>query len=67
MSISHALSEQIRKPISRKTVSPRLNKEKLVARIPCCKPLISKKTRKVRQLHHRAYRIDRETIEYGSL
>ena len=39
-SISHAFYEQTGKPISRKTVSRRLNKEKLVARIPCHKPLI---------------------------
>ena len=36
------------KPISRKTVSCRLNKEKLVAQIPCRKPLISKKNHEVR-------------------
>ena len=46
-SISHAFCEQTRKPISRKTVSRRLNMEKLVARIPCLKPLISKKNQKV--------------------
>ena len=46
-SISHAFCEQTGKPISRKTVSHRLNKEKLVVRIPCCKPLISKKDQKV--------------------
>ena len=42
-SISRAFSEQTEKPISRKTVSRRLDKEKLVAWIPCRKPLISKK------------------------
>ena len=42
-SISRAFYEQIGKPITRKTVSRRLNKEKLVARILCCKPLISTK------------------------
>ena len=42
-SVSRAFCEQTGKPISRKTVSRRLNKEKLVARIPCRKPLISKK------------------------
>ena len=46
-SISHAFCEQIGEPISRKTVSRRLNKEKLAARIPCRKPLISKKNQKV--------------------
>ena len=46
-SISCAFCEQTGKPISRKTVSRRLNKEKLVARIPCRKPLISKKNQKV--------------------
>ena len=47
MSITCAFSEQIGKPISRKTVSHRLNNKKLVARIPCHKPLISKKNQKV--------------------
>ena len=47
ISISHAFCEQTGKPISRKTISHWLNKEKLVARIPCCKPLISKKNQKV--------------------
>ena len=47
-SISRAFCEQTEKPISRKTVSRRLNKEKLVARISCRKPLISKKNQKVR-------------------
>ncbi len=47
-SISHAFCEQTGKPISSKTVSCWLNKEKLVAWIPCCKPLISKKNQKVR-------------------
>ena len=47
-SISCSLCEQTGKPISRKTVSRRLNKEKLVARIPCRRPLISKKNQKVR-------------------
>ena len=47
-SISHAFCKQTGKPISRKTVSRKLNKEKLVARIPCCKPLIAKKNQKVR-------------------
>ena len=47
-SISHAFCEQTGKPISSKTVSSRLNKEKLVAWIPCCKPLISKKNQTVR-------------------
>ena len=46
-SISRAFCVQTGKPISRKTVSRRLNKEKLVARIPCRKPLISKKNQKV--------------------
>ena len=39
-SISPAFSEQTGKPISKKTVSCRLNKEKLMAWIPCHKPLI---------------------------
>ena len=47
-SISRAFCEQTEKPISRKTVSRRLNKEKLAARILCCKPLIPKKNQKVR-------------------
>ena len=46
-SISCAFCEQTGKPRSRKTVSCRLNKEKLVARIPCLKHLISKKNQKV--------------------
>ena len=45
-SISRAFWEQMGKPISRKTVSRRINKEKLVAWIPCCKLLISKKNNK---------------------
>ena len=48
MSISRALCEQTGKPIPRKTVSRRLNKKKLEARIPCHKLLISKKNQKVR-------------------
>ena len=48
MSISYALCEQTGKPFSRKTFSCWLNKEKLVALIPCCKPFISKKNQKVR-------------------
>ena len=47
-SISRAFFEQTGKPIFRKTLSRRLNKEKLVARIPCRKPFISKKNQKVR-------------------
>ena len=47
-SISRAFYEQTGKLISWKSVSRRLNKEKLVARIPCRKPLISKKNQKVR-------------------
>ena len=46
-SISHAFCEQTGKPSSRKAVSCQLNKETLVARIPCHKPLISKKNQKV--------------------
>ena len=46
-SISCAFRKQKRNPISRKTVSRRLNKEKLVAWIPRHKPLISKKNQKV--------------------
>ena len=64
-SISRAFSEQTRKPISGKTASCRLNKEKLVARIPCRKLLISKKNQKV--LLDRAYPVDRGIMEYGSL
>ena len=45
MSISFAFCEQTGKPISRKTVSHRKNKEKLVDWIPCRKPL--KKNQKV--------------------
>ena len=47
-SISSVFCEQTRKPITRKTVSRSLDKKKLVARIPCRKPLISKKNQKVR-------------------
>ena len=47
-SISRAFCGQTGKPMSRKTISRRLNKEKLVAWIPCRKPLISKKNQKVR-------------------
>ena len=64
MSISRAFCKQTGKPIYRKIVSRRLNKEKLVAQIPCRKPLISKVSS---WLRHRAYRVDRETMEYGSL
>ena len=42
-----AVCEQTGKTISRKTVSRRLNQEKLVAQIPCRNPLISKKNQKV--------------------
>ena len=44
--LAHIVSKQ--KSQSRKTVSRRLNKEKLVARIPCRKPLIPKKNQKAR-------------------
>ena len=47
-SISRAFCKQTGKLICRKTVSRWLNKEKLVARILCCKPLISKKNQKFR-------------------
>ena len=47
MSNSRAFCEQTGKPISRKTVSHGLDKEKLVAWIPCCKLLISKRNEKV--------------------
>ena len=63
MSISYAFCEQTGKSISRKTVSRRLNKEKLVAQIPCRKLLISKKNQKIRL----AYPVDRGIMEYGSL
>ena len=46
--LSHSFFEQTEKPTSRKAVFRRLNKEKLVARIPFCKPLISKENRKIR-------------------
>ena len=46
-SISRAFCEQTGKPLTRKTVSRRLNKEKLVAWISCRKPMISKKNQKV--------------------
>ena len=45
--ISRAFCEQTGKPISRKTIFRRLNKENLVARIACRKPLISKKNLKI--------------------
>ena len=47
MYISPGFCEQTGKLISRKIVSHRLNKEKLVAQIPYCKSLISKKNQKV--------------------
>ena len=47
-SISRAFCEQTGKPIPRQTVSRRLNKEKLMARIAYLKPLILKKNQKVR-------------------
>ena len=47
-SISRAFCEQTGKLIITKTVSRWLNNEKLVDRIPCRKPLISKKNQKVR-------------------
>ena len=47
-SISCEFCEKAGKAISRKTVSCWLNKVKLAARIPCRKPLISKKNQKVR-------------------
>ena len=46
--LSRSFCEQTGKPISRKTVSRRLNKEILVVRIPGRKPLISKKNQEVR-------------------
>ena len=61
-SISRAFCKQTRKPISRKTVSRGLNKEKLVARIPCRKPLISKKNHKIR-LDLPPNSVDRGTME----
>ena len=68
MSISCAFHEQTGKPISRKTVSCRLNKEKLVARFPCHKPLdFKEKLKGLSWLHHRAYPVDSGTMEYGSL
>ena len=47
-SICRAFCEKTGKPISRKSVSCWLNKEKLVARIPCRKRLISKNNQKFR-------------------
>ena len=47
-SISCVFCEPTGKPISRETVYPRLNKEKLVSRIPCRKPFIQKIYQKVR-------------------
>ena len=47
MSLKDRFYTATEKPISRKTVSRRLNKEKLLARIPYRKPLISKKIQKV--------------------
>ena len=47
-SIYRAFCENTGKPITRKTVSRWLNKEKIVARIPRSKPLISGKNSKVR-------------------
>ena len=46
-SISHGFCKQIGKLIFRKTVSRKLNKEKLVAQFPCHKPSISKKKQMV--------------------
>ena len=46
-SISREFCEQTEETISRKIVSRSLDKEILVARIPCRKPLISKKKQKV--------------------
>ena len=61
----HFVSKQENKSL-KKTVSCMLNKEKLVAWIPCHKPLISKKNQKV-HLDFATYRVDRGTMEYGSL
>ena len=47
-SISYAFCDQTGKPFSRKTISLRLNKEKLAVRISCLKTLISKKNQMVR-------------------
>ena len=47
MSLSRAFCERAGKPISRKIVSRRLNREKLVAWVPWHNPLISKKNQKV--------------------
>ena len=46
MYISRACCEQIRKPIFRKTVSRRLNTEKLVPRIPSCKIWFQRKIKR---------------------
>ena len=43
------------------------NKEKLVAQIPCRKPLILKKSKGLSWFRHWAYPVDRGTMEYGSL
>ena len=47
-SISRTIWELTGKPTSWKSVSRRLNKEKLVAQIPCRKHFISKKNQKIR-------------------
>ena len=57
MSISCAFCEQTEKPISKKNGSRKLNKEKLEAQV----------TKKNQKVHHRAYHVDRGTMEYGSL
>ena len=62
-SISHAFCEQIGKPISRKAVSCRLNKAKLMSQTFDFK----EKSKGSFWLCHRAYRVDKGTMEYGSL
>ena len=63
-SVSCAFCSQTGKLIPRKTVSHGLNKENLVAQIPCHKLLILTKNQKI----HLDFTIeDRGTLEYGSL
>ena len=58
-SISRKFCEQTGKAISRKSVSYRLKREKLLARIP------SWSERRIKKVRHRTYYMDRWTIEYG--
>ena len=66
--ISRIFWEQTGKPINRKTVSRRLNKEKI-----CCSYSMTQtfdfkqKSKGPSWLHYRVHRVDRRTMEYGSL